>query len=141
MKFIAYLVAKMPALFSSEYRDLKNKVKYLSSNKKQTLKNHAKLEKELLADLQRRIILKESIKVLSEIYNNLKYGASVVSLSEFHGLRSDLNFNKYQLEELELKIKEATAQRDSYSKELLEQTEEIKNASQALEKFGVLVKI
>src|SRR6266478_4856922 len=141
MSLLTFLASKMPALFSSEYKELKNKVDFIISNKEQTLKSNKKLQKDLIADLERRVIIKESVKVLSEIYLNLKHGASVVSLSEFHGITQDLAFSKNQLEQIEIQIKERTEQAEVYSRELLVQNEGIKNASKALEKYGVLIKI
>ncbi len=132
-KFLT-LASKMRALFSSEYRDLKDKVNNL-------LKNSQKLQKKLIEDLNRRTIIKESVRVLSEIHHNLKYGASVVSLSEFHGLVQDLSFNKHQLAELEQEIKDELEKIEDYSRDLLIQTEQIKTVSKALERFGVLIKL
>ncbi len=141
MSILRFLASKMPVLFSSEYRDLKDKVKLLDTSKKELLKNSKNLEKELVASLEKRLVLKESVKALTEIYTNLKYGASVVSLSEFHGIIRDLGFSRGELKQLEGKIKELLEQRDLYTKELLERTADLKSAAKALERFGVLIKL
>ena len=140
MSFVSFLVSKMTALFSSEYRDLQERVSSLDSCKKRTLLSNEKLQKDLILDLERRLIMKESVNVLTEIYNNLRYVAAVVSLSEFFGVVQDLNFTKQQLEELEVQIKAQLEQADEYSKELIEQNKGLKIASNALKKFGVLIK-
>lgn len=141
MPFLGSLVSRMSALFSSEYRTLRDKAQYFDSNKKEILKNHKRLEKEMLAELEKRLILKERIRVLSDIYINLKHGAPIVSLSEFYSVVQELSFYRNLLVQTEALIKDNLEQLDLYSKELLEQAEEIKTLSKALEKFGVLIKI
>ena len=141
MSILSFLASKMPALFSNEYRELRDKVKILDLSKKDLIKNNKALEKSLIANIQERVIIKENVRILTDIYNNLKYGASVVSLIEFHGVIKDLSFSKNTLIQLEEKIKKEIEQRDLILKELDDHTKELKSASKALERFGILLKI